>query len=124
MVGFEPTTLCSQSRYATKLRYTQMLGVSERFELPSTVYETVALPIKLTQLLAEVVGIEPTIIGSKPIAFTSWLHLYSARGKGATSLPSCGLSEQSAKPHNQIAPWSIGKELNLRLLITKQWFYH
>ena len=87
MVGFEPTTLCSQSRYASKLRYTQMLGLSERFELPSTVYETVALPIKLTQLLAEVIGFEPTNAGVKVPCLNHLATPLYCEGKGSDLFP-------------------------------------
>ena len=44
VVGFEPTTLCSQSRCATRLRYTPCLVPLDRIELPIDDYKSTVIP--------------------------------------------------------------------------------
>jgi hypothetical protein len=58
VVGFEPTTLWSQTRCATRLRYTPMVPL-HRIELQTSDYKTDVIPFNYKGNLAPQGGIEP-----------------------------------------------------------------
>lgn len=61
VTGFEPATFCSQSRRATKLRYTPLVLLVGVEPTTKQILSLPPLPIGLQeQILVLLVGIEPT----------------------------------------------------------------
>lgn len=70
---------CSQGKRVTITPYPQY-GTGEGDRTPTALRQRIlsplCLPIPPLPHMAAVVGIEPTIMGSKPTALSSWLHRY------------------------------------------------